>query len=172
MSEITKLTIAEARSKLKTREFSSLELTNAYLAAIDAANPALNAYVAVTHDKARAMAEASDKRLAAGEGGALEGIPLGVKDLFATEGVHTQAGSHILDGFEPRYESTVTANLWADGAVMLAADAAVQPIRTAPCSTRWRRPCGPAAGWRSAPSPPTSRCAGWSNRTTSTPQEL
>src|SRR5690606_28333606 len=93
--------------------------TEAYLTAIDAANPALNAYVAVTHDRARAMAEASDKRLAAGEGGALEGIPLGVKDLFATEGVHTQAGSHILDGFKPRYESTVTANLWADGAVML-----------------------------------------------------
>ncbi|WP_127523129.1 Asp-tRNA(Asn)/Glu-tRNA(Gln) amidotransferase subunit GatA [Mesorhizobium sp. Z1-4] len=119
MTEITKLTIAEARAKLKEKEFSSLELTNAYLDAIDAANPTLNAYVAVTHDKARAMAEAADKRLAAGEGGALEGIPLGVKDLFATEGVHTQAGSHILDGFEPRYESTVTANLWADGAVML-----------------------------------------------------
>jgi aspartyl-tRNA(Asn)/glutamyl-tRNA(Gln) amidotransferase subunit A len=119
MTDLTRLTIAEAREKLREKEFSSLELTNAYLEAIDAANPALNAYVAVTHDRARAMAEASDKRLAAGEGGALEGIPLGIKDLFATEGVHTQAGSHILDGFKPRYESTVTANLWADGAVML-----------------------------------------------------
>src|SRR5690606_6766561 len=58
-------------------------------------------------------------KLAKGEGGALEGIPLGIKDLFATEGVHTQACSHVLDGFKPRYESTVTANLWADGAVML-----------------------------------------------------
>jgi Asp-tRNA(Asn)/Glu-tRNA(Gln) amidotransferase A subunit family amidase len=95
------------------------ELTGAYLAAIDAANPQFNTYVSVTHDKAREMADASDARLARGEGGALEGIPLGIKDLFGTEGVHTQACSHVLDGFKPRYESTVTANLWADGAVML-----------------------------------------------------
>jgi aspartyl-tRNA(Asn)/glutamyl-tRNA(Gln) amidotransferase subunit A len=119
MTELTKLTISEARAKLRAREFSALELTDAYLGAIDAANPTLNAYVAITHDKAREMARASDQRLAKGEAGALEGVPLGVKDLFATEGVHTQAASHILDGFKPRYESTVTANLWADGAVML-----------------------------------------------------
>ncbi len=119
MTELTRLTIAEARTKLRTREFTASELTEAYLAAIDRANPALNAYIAVTHDTSRAMAKASDARLAAGEGGALEGIPLGIKDLFATEGVHTQACSHVLDGFKPRYESTVTANLWADGAVML-----------------------------------------------------
>ncbi|MVA97693.1 Asp-tRNA(Asn)/Glu-tRNA(Gln) amidotransferase subunit GatA [Nitratireductor sp. CAU 1489] len=119
MSELTRLTIADARARLRGRDVSAVELTEAYLEAIDAANPALNAYVAVTHDKARAMAAASDARLAAGEAGALEGIPLGIKDLFATEGVHTQAGSHILDSFLPRYESTVTANLWADGAVML-----------------------------------------------------
>ncbi|MEZ5811494.1 MAG: Asp-tRNA(Asn)/Glu-tRNA(Gln) amidotransferase subunit GatA [Rhizobiaceae bacterium] len=118
-TELTGLTIAEARDRLAAREISAAELTEAYLAAIDAANEALNAYVVVTHDKARDMAQASDARLAAGEGGALEGIPLGIKDLFATEGVHTQACSHVLDGFEPRYESTVTANLWADGAVML-----------------------------------------------------
>ncbi|WP_048646288.1 Asp-tRNA(Asn)/Glu-tRNA(Gln) amidotransferase subunit GatA [Nitratireductor soli] len=119
MTELTRLTIAEAREKLAAKAFSALELTDAYLAAIDAANDKLNAYVAVTHDKARAMARASDERLGKGAGGALEGIPLGIKDLFATEGVHTQAASHILDGFKPRYESTVTANLWADGAVML-----------------------------------------------------
>ncbi|WP_156712625.1 Asp-tRNA(Asn)/Glu-tRNA(Gln) amidotransferase subunit GatA [Nitratireductor arenosus] len=119
VSELTRLTIADARARLRGRDVSAVELTEAYLEAIDAANPALNAYVAVTHDKARAMAAASDARLAAGEAGALEGIPLGIKDLFATEGVHTQAGSHILDSFLPRYESTVTANLWADGAVML-----------------------------------------------------
>ncbi|MBE7185108.1 MAG: Asp-tRNA(Asn)/Glu-tRNA(Gln) amidotransferase subunit GatA [Methylobacterium mesophilicum] len=119
MTELTKKTIAEARAGLRGKDFSATELTNAYLDAIDRANPSLNAYVAVTHDKARAMAAASDARLAKGEGGALEGIPLGIKDLFATEGVHTQAASHILDKFEPRYESTVTANLWADGAVML-----------------------------------------------------
>ncbi len=119
VSELTRLTIAEARARLRGRDVSAAELTEAYLEAIDAANPALNAYVVVTHDKARAMAAASDARLAAGEGGALEGIPLGIKDLFATEGVHTQACSHVLDSFKPRYESTVTANLWADGAVML-----------------------------------------------------
>ena len=119
VSELTRLTIAEARARLRGRDVSAAELTGAYLEAIEAANPALNAYVVVTHDKARAMAAASDARLAAGEGGALEGIPLGIKDLFATEGVHTQACSHILDSFKPRYESTVTANLWADGAVML-----------------------------------------------------
>ena len=119
MSELTKLTISQAREKLRGREITAAELTDAYLGAIDAANPHLNAYVAVTHDRARDMAGASDARLARGEGGALEGIPLGIKDLFATEGVHTQACSHILDGFKPRYESTVTSNLWADGAVML-----------------------------------------------------
>ncbi|MFN4274313.1 MAG: Asp-tRNA(Asn)/Glu-tRNA(Gln) amidotransferase subunit GatA [Aliihoeflea sp.] len=119
MTELTRLTIAEARKALAAKEFSALDLTEAYLGAIDAANDTFNAYVKVTHDQAREMAKASDARLAKGEGGALEGIPLGIKDLFATEGVHTQAASHILDGFEPRYESTVTANLWAEGAVML-----------------------------------------------------
>ncbi|MDV2965291.1 Asp-tRNA(Asn)/Glu-tRNA(Gln) amidotransferase subunit GatA [Nitratireductor aquimarinus] len=119
MTELTKLTIAEAREKLAAKAFTATELTEAYLSAIDTANEKLNAYVAVTHDKARAMAKASDERIAKGEAGALEGIPLGIKDLFATEDVHTQASSHILDGFRPKYESTVTANLWADGAVML-----------------------------------------------------
>jgi aspartyl-tRNA(Asn)/glutamyl-tRNA(Gln) amidotransferase subunit A len=119
MTDLTRLTISQARQKLRAREISAVELTDAYLGAIDAANNKLNAYVAVTHDKARDMAKDSDARLASGQAGALEGIPLGVKDLFATEGVHTQACSHVLDGFRPRYESTVTANLWADGAVML-----------------------------------------------------
>ncbi|MGS1093019.1 Asp-tRNA(Asn)/Glu-tRNA(Gln) amidotransferase subunit GatA [Aquamicrobium terrae] len=119
MTDLTRLTISQAREKLRGKEISAVELTDAYLAAIDAANPALNAYVAVTHDKARDMAKASDARLASGQAGALEGIPLGIKDLFATEGVHTQACSHVLDGFKPHYELTVTANLWADGAVML-----------------------------------------------------
>ncbi|MEO3999790.1 Asp-tRNA(Asn)/Glu-tRNA(Gln) amidotransferase subunit GatA [Mesorhizobium sp. CAU 1732] len=119
MTNLTHLTIAEARAKLRAKDINAVELTDAYLAAIDAANGTFNAYVAVTHDKARDMAKASDAKLASGEGGALEGIPLGIKDLFGTEGVHTQACSHVLDGFKPRYESTVTANLWADGAVML-----------------------------------------------------
>jgi aspartyl-tRNA(Asn)/glutamyl-tRNA(Gln) amidotransferase subunit A len=119
MSDLTHLTIAEARSKLRAKEFTSAELTEAYLSAIDTANPKLNAYVAVTQDKARKMAAAADEKLAKGGQGALLGIPLGIKDLYATEGDHTQACSHVLDGFKPRYESAVTANLWADGAVQL-----------------------------------------------------
>jgi aspartyl-tRNA(Asn)/glutamyl-tRNA(Gln) amidotransferase subunit A len=119
MSELTSLTIAEARAKLAAKEIKAVELTDAYLSAIDAANGALNAYVAVTPETARDMAKASDARIADGKAGVLEGIPLGVKDLFATKGVHTQACSHILDGFKPEYESTVTTNLWDAGAVML-----------------------------------------------------
>jgi aspartyl-tRNA(Asn)/glutamyl-tRNA(Gln) amidotransferase subunit A len=119
MTDLTQLTIAEARHKLQSKEIKSVELTDAYLGAIANANEHLNAFIKVTEDKARGMAAASDVKLAKGEGGNLEGIPLGIKDLFATQGVHTQACSHILDKFEPRYESTVTQNLWDDGAVML-----------------------------------------------------
>jgi aspartyl-tRNA(Asn)/glutamyl-tRNA(Gln) amidotransferase subunit A len=119
MTELTELTIAEARDRLAAKDITSVELTEAYLAAIDAFNPQFNAYVSVTHDKARKMAAASDARRASGKSGALEGIPLGIKDLYATEGDHTQACSHVLDGFKPRYESTVSANLWAAGAVQL-----------------------------------------------------
>ena len=119
MSELTGLTIAAARAALEKKEFSALELTEAYLGEIEGANGALNAYVAVTRDKARDMARACDERLARGEGRPLEGIPLGIKDLYCTQGVHAQACSHVLDGFLPRYESTVTANLWSAGAVML-----------------------------------------------------
>ncbi|MFZ1680533.1 MAG: amidase, partial [Rhizobiaceae bacterium] len=119
MTDLTRLTIAEARAALAAGTFTSVELTGAYLGAIEAANGALNAYVAVTADKALAMAKASDARRAGGTAGPLEGIPLGIKDLYATEGDHTQACSHVLDGFRPPYESTVTTNLWADGAVQL-----------------------------------------------------
>ncbi|MCB1493217.1 MAG: Asp-tRNA(Asn)/Glu-tRNA(Gln) amidotransferase subunit GatA, partial [Rhodobiaceae bacterium] len=119
MTDLTHLTLAEARDGLARRDFTAVELTDAYLAAIDAANGELNAYITVTHDKARAMAAESDKRLQAGEGRPLEGVPLGIKDLFCTKGVHSQAASHVLDHFLPAYESTVTSNLWADGAVML-----------------------------------------------------
>ncbi|MCA2411513.1 Asp-tRNA(Asn)/Glu-tRNA(Gln) amidotransferase subunit GatA [Rhizobium leguminosarum bv. viciae 248] len=119
MSELTSLTIAEARQKLRAKEITAIELTEAYISAIDAANGRLNAYIKITPDLARVMAKNSDERIAVGKAGDLEGIPLGIKDLFATVGVHTQACSHILDGFEPRYESTVTQNLWDDGAVML-----------------------------------------------------
>lgn len=119
MTDLTTLTIAQARDALIKKKFKATELTEAYLKAIELANPTLNAYVTITAEQARKMAAESEARLARGEGGLLEGIPLGVKDLFATHGVHTQACSNILDGFKPHYESTVTANLWQDGAVML-----------------------------------------------------
>ena len=119
MTDLTDLTIADIRKGLARRDFSALELTEAYLAAIEAANRFLNAYIVVTADRARAMAAASDERIRRSDIRPLEGVPLGIKDLFATRGVHTQAASHILDGFRPTYESTVTQNLWDAGAVML-----------------------------------------------------
>jgi aspartyl-tRNA(Asn)/glutamyl-tRNA(Gln) amidotransferase subunit A len=118
MNDLTSLTLAQARDALRSREFSAAELTDAHLDAIAGAG-ALNAFVLETPDRARAMARAADERLARGEGGPLEGLPLGLKDLFCTEAVRTTACSHILDNFVPAYESTVTANLWRDGAVLL-----------------------------------------------------
>jgi aspartyl-tRNA(Asn)/glutamyl-tRNA(Gln) amidotransferase subunit A len=118
MTDLTSLTLAEAREGLARKTFTSLELTDAHLAAIEQAR-VLNAFVLETPDHARAMAQKADARLAKGEGGPLEGIPLGIKDLFATEGVRTTACSKILDNFVPPYESTVTSQLWRDGAVML-----------------------------------------------------
>jgi aspartyl-tRNA(Asn)/glutamyl-tRNA(Gln) amidotransferase subunit A len=118
MIDPTSLTIAAARKSLGKGEISALELTDAYLAAMERAR-ILNAYVAETPEQARAMAKESDRRLASGSARPLEGIPLGIKDLFATRGVHTQACSHVLDKFKPTYDSTVTANLFKDGAVML-----------------------------------------------------
>ncbi len=118
MSDPTRLTLAEARDAVRSKSISSLELTQAHLDAVAKAR-LLNAYVTETPDRALAMAKASDERIAKGEGGALEGLPLGIKDLYATEGVHTQACSHILDGFKPKYESTVSSQLWRDGAVLL-----------------------------------------------------
>jgi aspartyl-tRNA(Asn)/glutamyl-tRNA(Gln) amidotransferase subunit A len=118
VTDLTALTLAEARDGLRAGDFTAVELTETYLAAMDRGR-ALNAYVHETPDRARAMAAASDARLAAGTARPLEGIPLGIKDLYATEGVHTQACSRVLDRFRPAYESTVTANLWSDGAIML-----------------------------------------------------
>jgi aspartyl-tRNA(Asn)/glutamyl-tRNA(Gln) amidotransferase subunit A len=115
---LTGLTLAAALEGLRTRRFSSEEITRAHIAAIEAARP-LNAFVLETPEKALQMARASDARLAAGQGRPLEGAPIGVKDLFCTEGVRSTAASRILGDFVPPYESTVTANLWRDGAVML-----------------------------------------------------
>src|SRR5689334_23045752 len=116
MSELTSLTLAEARERLRKKEITAAELTDAHISAVEQARE-LNAFVKETPDHARAMARASDARLQKGEGGLLEGIPLGIKDLFCTKDVRTTAGSKILDEFTPTYESTVTANLWRDGAI-------------------------------------------------------
>ncbi|MGH6834696.1 MAG: Asp-tRNA(Asn)/Glu-tRNA(Gln) amidotransferase subunit GatA [Methylocella sp.] len=118
MTGLTELTLARARDGLKQEQFSAVELAQAHLDAIEKAR-ALNAFIVETPDKALAMARRADARIAKDDAGPLEGIPLGIKDLYCTEGVQTTAGSHILEGFVPPYESTVTANLWRDGAVML-----------------------------------------------------
>ncbi|HEV2533724.1 Asp-tRNA(Asn)/Glu-tRNA(Gln) amidotransferase subunit GatA [Phenylobacterium sp.] len=118
MSELTALTLKAALDGLASKSFSSAELTQAHVEAVEAAR-ALNAYVLETPEQALAMARASDERRARGEAGRLDGAPLGIKDLFCTEGVRATAGSKILGNFQPTYESTVTANLWRDGAVML-----------------------------------------------------
>lgn len=118
MTDLTKMKIAEARDLMKKGDLSSRELTEAHIAAVDAFD-SLNAYIVKTPEIALAHADAADARIKAGEQKGMTGIPVGIKDLFATKGVHTQACSHILDGFQPEYESTVTQNLWDDGAVML-----------------------------------------------------
>jgi aspartyl-tRNA(Asn)/glutamyl-tRNA(Gln) amidotransferase subunit A len=118
MTELTSLTLAEARDRLAKKDISAVELTNAHVDAVAKAR-ALNAYVLETPEQAVAMAKASDARIAKGEAGPLEGIPLAIKDLFATKGVRTTACSKILGDFVPTYESTITAQLWRDGAVML-----------------------------------------------------
>src|SRR3954464_7527531 len=118
MTDLTSLTLAEARDGLAKKSFTSLELTDAHLDAIEAAR-ALNAFVMETPDQARAMAREADASIAKGQGGPLAGIPLGIKDLFATRDVRTTACSKILGNFVPPYESTITSQLWRDGAVML-----------------------------------------------------
>jgi aspartyl-tRNA(Asn)/glutamyl-tRNA(Gln) amidotransferase subunit A len=118
MSDLTRLTLAQARDGLRSKRFSATELTQAHLEAIERARD-LNAFVLETPDQARAMAKAADARLGTGAARPLEGLPLGIKDLFATRDVRTTACSRILHNFVPTYESSVTANLWRDGAVLL-----------------------------------------------------
>ncbi|MFL6801652.1 MAG: amidase, partial [Sphingomicrobium sp.] len=115
MSELVSKTIAELRDGIRSREFTAREVAESYNAAVAAAR-LLNAYTVTTPDDALAAAEAADSGKATGP---LAGIPLGIKDLFATKGVDSTAGSHILKGFKPTYESTVTANLRRAGAGML-----------------------------------------------------
>ena len=118
MIDLTSLTLVQARDTLRKKEFSATELAEAHLAAMEKAR-ALNAFVLETPDLARAMARGADERLARGEGGPLEGVPLAIKDLFCTAGIRTTACSHILENFLPPYELTVTAKLWRSGAVLL-----------------------------------------------------
>jgi aspartyl-tRNA(Asn)/glutamyl-tRNA(Gln) amidotransferase subunit A len=118
MTDLTSLTLAEARDGLANKSFTAVELTDAHLKAIEAAR-VLNAYVLETPEQARAMAKAADAQIAKGEGGPLAGLPLGIKDLFATQGERTTACSKILGEFKPTYESTVSSQLWRDGAVLL-----------------------------------------------------
>src|SRR5258708_6283464 len=118
MSDLTCLTLAQARDGLSSKSFSATELTEAHLGAIERARD-LNAFVLETPDQARSRERAADGRLRAGRAGPLEGAPLGIKDLFAPRDVRTTACSHILDNFVPPYESSITANLWRDGAVLL-----------------------------------------------------
>lgn len=147
MTHPTHMTITQARDALNAKKMSSVELTTAHLQAIEKHNPALNAYVHHTPEIALAQAAASDAKRARGEAGLLEGIPIGVKDLFCTKGVATQAASKILDGFKPEYESTVTTKLFAEGAVMLgktnmdefAMGSANITSTYGPCVNPWKR---------------------------------
>jgi len=118
MTDLNKLTIAAARDALRKGDVTSVELTEACLGAVEAAG-ALNAFVHDTSDLARAQSKAADERMKGRDAPAMCGIPLGIKDLFCTKGVESQAASGILDGFKPEYESTVTKNLFDAGAVML-----------------------------------------------------
>jgi aspartyl-tRNA(Asn)/glutamyl-tRNA(Gln) amidotransferase subunit A len=118
MTDLMSLTIAQARDGLRARDFTATELTEAAITAMEAGD-ALNAFVHKTPEIARAQAAAADNRLALGMSPDLCGIPLGIKDLFCTRGVPSQAASRILQGFRPPYDSTVTTRLFRDGAVML-----------------------------------------------------
>ncbi|XCD88625.1 Asp-tRNA(Asn)/Glu-tRNA(Gln) amidotransferase subunit GatA [Candidatus Liberibacter asiaticus] len=119
MSELNFMAVSESRDRLRSKDISAVELVDSYIQAIENSNSQMNAYIEVVAQKARAAAEESDKRIINGDARDLEGIPIGIKDCFATKGIHTQACSHILDGFRPHYESTVTQKLWDNGAVML-----------------------------------------------------
>jgi len=118
MTDLSKLTIAAARDALRAGDMSAVELSNSYIGAIEQAD-ALNAFSTKTPEIALEQARAADLRIKAGDAPDMCGIPLGIKDLFCTKGVQTQAASHILDGFKPEYESTITQQLFDAGAVML-----------------------------------------------------
>lgn len=119
MSKLTQLTVTGALKALDAKEFTAVELTDAYITASEKGQAATNAYIVTTFDEAREAAKASDARRAAGKAGAMEGIPIAMKDLFCTKGVQTTAGSKILKGFVPPYESTVSQKLLDAGCITL-----------------------------------------------------
>jgi len=145
-AEPGEMTLAEARDALSDRSVSSVELTRAHLERIAAANEQLNAFTEVTLEKALTMAEAADERLGKGDARPLEGLPLGIKDLFCTRDVRSTACSNILKSFAPAYESTVTQKLWDAGAVMLgklnmdefAMGSSNESSCNGPCINPWR----------------------------------
>ena len=118
MSDLLKYDLLGASEAIKSKEISSVELTNAYIEAIEKTS-SLGAYIEIVKDKALDMAKVSDENISKGVSRPLEGLPIGVKDMFCTKDIKTTASSKILDNFYPTYESTVTQNLWNDGAVML-----------------------------------------------------
>ena len=118
MSNLLDFDLSSAIKALKNKEISSFELTNAYLNAIENTSN-LGAYLDIQKDYALQMAKKSDEKISQGMAGPLEGVPIAVKDMFCTKDIKTTASSKILENFYPTYESTVTQNLWDDGAVML-----------------------------------------------------
>ena len=152
-ARLTRQTLAQARDGLAARDFSAVELAQAHVEAIEQARP-LNAFIVETPETALKMAAEADARIARGEARPLEGLPLGVKDLYATKGVHTQACSRILEGFAPAYESSVTSRLWADGAVLLGKLNMDEFAMGSSNETSWY---GPAA----SPWAPPNRDLGW-----------
>src|ERR1700682_4143044 len=118
-SELNKLTIAEASAKLRSREITAARLTRDCLDRIAAAEPKLHAFLTVCEKEAVEQARAADTRLAAGNAPALCGIPLGIKDIYATKGVRTTCASRILENFVPPFDATVIERLRVDGAVFI-----------------------------------------------------
>ena len=147
MTALTTLSLAEARDGLRKKSFSATELTQSHIEAMAAARP-LNAFITETPERALEMAAAADGRLARGEALPLDGIPVAVKDVYCTRGILTTAASHILDGFHPPYELTVTEKLWQAGAVMLgktnldefAMGSSTATSYHGPAENPWRRP--------------------------------
>src|ERR1700736_6096949 len=170
MTDLTDLSLAQARDGLRRREFSATELAEAHLCAMEQAR-ALNAYVLETPDQARAMASKADARLNRGDAQPLEGVAIGVKDMFATPNIRTTACSNIIDNFVPSYESTVCANLWRDGAVLLgklnndefAMGSSNETSCFGPAVSPWRRTrtrARPSSALEAGASPVDPTCAG------------